>query len=229
MSHIHLPDGIIPVWIWLPGYILSALLLAIAWRYCRSTADAGRFALVGMFSAVMVIVMAVPLPPFSFHFNLSVVAGIVLGPCLGLIAAAIVNFILALLGHGGITVIGLNTLVISTEMVTGYYTFRVLLRRGTLLYRAGFLATVAGLASGTAVSYGIIAAGSRWIDRALLAAAVRAGEPEAAIYLNLKRLAIIMFGIGVAGWILEGLLSAAILASLYRIYPELIRRENEKG
>lgn len=229
MSHIHLPDGILPVWIWMAGYILSAILLAAARHYGNSATDAGKFVLVGMFSAVMILVMAIPLPLFSFHFNLSVVAGIILGPRLSVIAAFIVNLILSLLGHGGITVAGLNTLVISIEMITGYYAFKALLHRGITLRKSGFLATVTGLAAGSLTSYGIISAGSKWIDRTLLSAAVRAGESEAAVYLNLKRLAVLMFGIGAVGWILEGLLAAAILSSLYRIYPELISREDSSA
>ena len=70
-----------------------------------------------------------PLGFLPVHLNLTVLAGIFLGPWLGLIAVFVVNFILALLGHGGITVLGLNTLVVGSEAFLGYYIFMALRQR----------------------------------------------------------------------------------------------------
>jgi len=222
MSHIHLPDGILPAWLWLSGYGLTALLLAIIWRRGKTTSDPRKFALLGVFAAIMILIMMIEIPPFAFHFNLSVVTGIIIGPRLAVLAALIVNLILALIGHGGITVVGLNTLVLSTEMIVGYYAFGLLLRTRLSLANAGFSATVTGLLCGTGVGYGIIAAGSSWIDLALRYATIRVGEQFPEAHLDLIRLAAIMFGVGAIGWILEGLMSAAILASLARIRPGLV-------
>ena len=58
-----------------------------------------------------------------------VLTGIIVGPAMGFMAAFIVDFILALFGHGGITVVGLNTLVIGAECALGYWVFRGLVRR----------------------------------------------------------------------------------------------------
>lgn len=232
MSHIHLPDGILPTWLWLSGYAVTAFLIAALWRWGKATADPRRFALLGIFAAIMIIIMTIEVPPFSYHFNLSVVTGIILGPQLSVLAALMVNVILALVGHGGITVVGLNALVLSTEMIAGYYAFRLLSRLKLSVGKSTFAATIIGLAVGTAAGYGIIVLGSPWIDRVLRAASLRPGEElgpgiEGAS-LDLTRLAILMFGIGAIGWLLEALLSAAILSYLNRIYPGLITdRETE--
>jgi cobalt/nickel transport system permease protein len=52
----------------------------------------------------------------AYHVNLSVVAGILLRPSLGFLAAFITNLMLAFSGQG-ITVIGLNTLLLGSEAV----------------------------------------------------------------------------------------------------------------
>lgn len=229
MSHIHLPDGILPVWLWLSGYALTALVISVLWRGGKATAEPRRFALLGIFGAMMILVMMIEIPPFSYHFNLSVVTGIILGPQLAVLVALVVNLILSLIGHGGITVVGLNTLVLSVEMLAGYYVFRLLCRVRGSLSACAFLATVIGLALGAGVAFGIIALGTPAINHVLQTASLAPGEElppgvEGA-HLNLARLAVLMFGIGAIGWILEGIVSSAILRYIQKVYPELITRE----
>ena len=224
MSHIHLPDGILPVWLWASGYLAAFLLIGVLWRGGKATAEPRRFALLGIFAAMMILVAMIEIPPVSYHFNLSVVTGIILGPRLSVLAALMVNVILSLIGHGGITVIGLNTFVLSTEMIAGYGAFRVLCRIRIGLTKSGFLATLVGLALGTSAGFGIITLGSPWIDRVLRAGTTEElGPGIQGPYLSLTRLAIIMFGVGAVGWIVEGILSAAVLGYLNKVYPGIIR------
>jgi len=145
------------------------------------------------------------------------------------LAALMVNVILSLIGHGGITVIGLNTLVLSTEMIAGYAVFRLLNRMSLGLTKSGFMATLIGLFLGTSMGFGIITLGSPWIDRVLRAGtSAELGPGIEGPYLSLTRLAIIMFGVGAVGWIVEGILSAAILGYLSRVYPEIVRSTGVK-
>lgn len=221
MSHIHLPDGILPVWLWAAGYLLAFLLIGVLWRGGKATAEPKRFALLGIFAAMMILVAMIEVPPVSYHFNLSVVTGIILGPQLSVLAALMVNVILSLIGHGGITVIGLNTLVLSTEMIAGYYAFRLFRRIG--LTKAGFMATMMGLFLGTSAGFGIITLGSPWIDRMLrIGVTEELGPGIEGPYLSLTRLAVIMFGVGAVGWVVEGILSAAILRYLSKVYPGIV-------
>lgn len=204
--------------------------MALWWRG-KATADPHRFSLMGAMGAIMILIAMIEIPPFEYHANLSVVTGIILGPQLFVLTAFVVNIILALIGHGGLTAIGLNTLVLSTEAVIGYYVFRLLNGFGLPVGRSTFFATIAGLATGTTVAFGIIAAGSPWIDQVLGSAALRPGMElppgVSGAHLNLKRLAIIMFAVGSIGWVAEAILSSAIIGYISRLIPGLVKSEDD--
>lgn len=227
MSHIHFPDGFLPPWLWISGYVITAMLVAVLWWRGRATADPRRFSLMGAMGAIMILIMMIEIPPFEYHFNLSVITGIILGPQLAVLTALVVNIILALIGHGGVTVVGLNTLVLSTESIVGFLVFRLLLKARFSLGKSTFLATIIGLATGTVVAFGIIAAGSSWVDQMLRSAAIRPGMELppgiSGAHLNLARLAAIMFGVGAIGWIAEAFLSSAIIVYLARFIPGLVK------
>jgi len=81
---------------------------------------------IAMMAAVMLITMSVPLGFIPFHMNFAALAGIILGPAISFVSIFVVNFVLALLGHGGITVVGINTVFIGAEAVLGGVLFRLL-------------------------------------------------------------------------------------------------------
>jgi cobalt/nickel transport system permease protein len=126
MSHIHLPDGVLPVWLWLSGLIAMVFIGTVLFRSIRREEVSKRLPLLGMMAAVMVLGASVEVVPIAYHVNLTVISGILLGPSLIFLATLIVNIILAMFGHGGITVLGLNTLILSLEGILGYYFFQLL-------------------------------------------------------------------------------------------------------
>ena len=130
MSHIHIPDGILPLWLVTVGWVITlALLFLSARRLSGPDANAARkIPLLGVMAAVMLVGMSTEFAPIAYHVNLTVLAGIIVGPAMGFLAAFIVDLILALFGHGGITVVGLNTLIIGAECALGYYVFHGLCR-----------------------------------------------------------------------------------------------------
>ena len=128
MSHIHLPDGVLPVWLWVSGFIVAILVGAILFRFIKKEELTRRLPLLGMMAAAMVLGASVEIIPIAYHVNLTVISGILLGPSLIFLATFVVNVILALFGHGGITVIGLNTLILSVEGILGYFLFRLFWR-----------------------------------------------------------------------------------------------------
>ena len=128
MSHIHFPDGILPSWLWISGFIAAILVWAILLRFMKKEELARRLPLLGMMAAAMVLGASVEIVPIAYHVNLTVISGILLGPRLIFLATFVVNVILALFGHGGITVIGLNTLTLSIEGILGYSLFRLFWR-----------------------------------------------------------------------------------------------------
>src|SRR5512139_4286243 len=144
MTHMHIPDGILPVWLWVSGFLVMAAVLWICLYRLRGMDRKKKIPLLGVLSAVMLVAMSLEILPIAYHLNLSVATGILLGPSLGFVAAFIVNLMLALLGHGGITVMGLNTLLLGTEAMLGHTLFFLLPSRLPVFWRAA-LATVLAL------------------------------------------------------------------------------------
>lgn len=163
MSHLHIPDGVLPLPLWLGGWVVTLVLVGLAGKLAERADVRRRVPLVAVVSALMLVAMSSEIVPLAYHVNLTVVAGVLLGPVLSLIASFIVEIVLSLLGHGGVTVLGLNTLIIASEMVLGW----ALVRAGTKLLghrRIGgvsFGATVISLAVTTSVLVGIVAIGGQ--------------------------------------------------------------------
>ena len=100
MTHMHIPDGILPIWLWVAGFIVMALALGFILYRLRAIDMKKKIPLLGALSAAMLVGMSLPILP-GYHINLSVVTGILIGPSLGFVAAFIANLILSLMGHGG--------------------------------------------------------------------------------------------------------------------------------
>lgn len=159
MSHIHIPDGVLPVWLWASGWAVALVAVALASRWSGRTDVRRKVPLLGAVSALMLVAMSSEVVPIAYHVNLTVIGGILLGPALSVVAAFIVEVVLAMLGHGGVTVIGLNTVVIGAEMILGLALFRggvALFGRRRPALVAG-VATVIALAMSTTMLVGIVA------------------------------------------------------------------------
>src|SRR3990172_4879325 len=127
MSHIHIPDGVLPIWLVVIGWIATAVILYLCIRRVRNVQLGRKIPLIGIVSAIMIVGMTLEIVPIAYHINMSVIAGIVLGPTLGFISVFIVDLMIAMFGHGGFTVVGLNTLVVGTEAAVGFYFFHAFL------------------------------------------------------------------------------------------------------
>jgi len=158
MSHIHIPDGVLPLWLWVAGWIAALVMVFLAARTASRSEVRRKVPLVGVVAALMIVAMSSEIVPIAYHVNLSVIGGILLGPSLSIIASFIVVVVLALFGHGGVTVVGLNAAVIGAEMVLGWALFHLLVRafgRMRAGVSAGF-ATVVTLALTTTMVVGIV-------------------------------------------------------------------------
>ena len=144
MTHIHIPDGVLPVWLWVSGFLLMSLFLALSLFRLRKLDMKKKVPLLGALAAVMLVAMSLEILPIAYHLNLSVAAGILLGPSLGFVAAFIVNLMLALVGHGGITVVGLNTLLLGAEALLGHTLF-YLFRKKLPVFWSAAVSTVLSL------------------------------------------------------------------------------------
>ncbi len=120
--HIEIPDGILPLWLWVSGFIILALFLMVAVYFAKK--EEQKMPLASLFAALSLVVMSIPLG-LPVHINLMVLIGVLVGPWWALIVAFIVNSILSSLGHGGITVIGLNALLLWSQALLGFYIFNL--------------------------------------------------------------------------------------------------------
>jgi len=119
--HIHIPDGVLPIWLWIAGYILT--FLAIGLIYSKLSKNLEKVPLVGTLTAFTLVVMSIPLG-IPTHLNFSVFDTFLVGPYWYLIIAFIVNFILASFGHGGVTIVGLNTILLWFQGIAGNFLFK---------------------------------------------------------------------------------------------------------
>lgn len=230
MSHLHIPDGVLPGWIILMGWVCTALILAFCIYRVRRIELTRKVPLIGIVSALMIVCMTLPIIPFAYHVNLSVVAGIILGPALAFISIFIVDLIIAMFGHGGITVVGLNTMVIGAEAVLGYYLFQILklLMGNCSIGWSSGLAAVFSLMLSTSVLVGVLYAAH--VNPNIIN--TENGQPsesstpekESSSKSTLKlgafvKTAVILLSFG---WMLEGVITGLVIRYVSGVRPDLI-------
>lgn len=164
MSHIHFPDGILPLWLWVAGFVIVFLYLVAFGYYIKKSSNLNKLPLIGVFAALMLIAMTIHIIPIGYHINLAVLTGIIIGPIFAPLAIFIVNILLAFLGHGGVTTIGLNTIVISIEAIVGFLGFSVLKSKIKNIFVVTFISTVIALLVSTCSSIGIVYLGTNSIE-----------------------------------------------------------------
>jgi cobalt/nickel transport system permease protein len=154
MSHIHIPDGIIPFYIWLPGYMLTFAIIYIVIKTISKEQIKRVLPFTGIAAALMLIGMSVPLIIIPVHISLAVLTGILIGPKMAFLVVFVVSMILAMFGHGGITIVGINTLVIGSEVFIGAILFKGLAKKNLVV--GASIATVIALIVSISMMVGII-------------------------------------------------------------------------
>ncbi len=220
MTHMHIPDGILPVWLWVSGFLLMALMMGLSLYLIRAMDMKKKIPLLGALSAAMLVGMSLPILP-GYHINLSVVTGILIGPSLGFLAAFTANLILAFMGHGGITVIGLNTLLLGSEAILGHTLFHLLRKRLPVFWGAA-LTTVLTLFVTTMILIGIVAVSH--VDVAMLHHGEEHGHEEMPGAGSISTFAVLVLTIGATGWIIEAAITGAVVRFISQVKPDLIGR-----
>ena len=222
MTHMHIPDGILPLWLWGGGFAVTAALLALCLFRLRGMDHRKGIPLLGALSAAMLVAMNLEIFPLAYHLNLSVAAGILLGPSLGFIAAFIVNIMLALVGHGGITVMGLNTLLLGAEEFFGHTVFFLLPSTVPVFWR-GAAATVVALLLVSLILIAIVGASHAEVEAFLHDHEGKdAGGPEARTSASLRTFAVMVLTLGAIGWVIEGAVTGAVIRFISRVKPDLL-------
>lgn len=219
MSHIHLPDGILPVWVWVIGWIIALAWIFIANGIASSKPDIlRRLPLLAVVSAFMLVSMSLEIVPLAYHVNLSVLAGTLIGPLLSPIAALIVEIVLAFVGHGGITVAGINLVLVAFEMTLGSLLFRALVKVFGMKHVGliGGIATVIVLAISTTLMLGVVSTISGSIP-----------SHEGGM-VSLKMFAGTVYVLGPIGWLIEATLTGFILRYIASVRPSLLTENPDR-
>jgi len=216
MSHLHLPDGVVPWWLWAPALVVVMALLALAGR----TRSAQRVAYQGALGGLMLAAMSIPFGPMEYHLTLLGPVGVLLGAAGALPVIFVVSATLALIGHGGITVVGLNTLVMGTVAVIARASYGVLARR---LSPAWSLALASGL--------GHLIAGSLWLT--VIVVTLRSGVDPTATLVHARArtelLAALTLTLWIAGTLVESVVAFGIGRFLARVHPALLPIRRRPG
>lgn len=218
MSHLHIPDGILPPILWIIGLVLTAL--ALAWSAWAGRGVGARgIAFQSALGGIMLAVMALPVPITAFDYCMTLAGpiGVLLGAAGAFQVSFVVTLILALFGQGGFTVIGLNTLVLGMSAVAARPVYR-LLGRGLGPARAMAVATAVSQLGATAL----------WIGLLLLS--VRLSPEVAGEHEVRHQLVVLGHGLGLAVVIpmlllavaLEALLGYGVARFLHRVRPDLL-------
>jgi cobalt/nickel transport system permease protein len=208
MSHLHIPDGVLPWWVWGSGLAIALVLLALGARSRREESGldiAVRGALGGLVLAAMAIEL--PLGPVEYHLCLLGPVGVLLGATGAFQVMFAVSAILAFAGHGGFTVVGLNALVLGA---------------GAAIARPLYSSLSSKLAPGPAMALSSAGAqalsGLAWL--AVVAVALRFGvaaTPERVGMIGALSLPLWLLGIAV-----EAAVGYGLARFLARVRPDLL-------
>jgi cobalt/nickel transport system permease protein len=138
---VHIPDGALqPTWLFAGGCGAFALLWVALFRL-----DDRVIPRLGLLTSALFVasLIHVPVGVGKVHLLLNAVAGILLGRRVTIAIFVALLFQAFLFAHGGITTLGVNTLVLALPALLGGVSFRQLVRRYPK--RAYLLGTLTGL------------------------------------------------------------------------------------
>jgi ABC-type Co2+ transport system permease subunit len=199
---------LLPLWLWIPAWLAVPILLALVGR----SVEPRRVAYQGALAAMMLAAMAVPLGPLDFHLSLAGPVGVLLGPAAGLQVMFVVSLILAFVGHGGLTAVGLNTLILATAGTTAHLAYAALTRR---------MSPGAALAVATAV--GQVLSGAVWFG--IVTLALRTPQQPRSLTSHAPRFEVVgglMIALWLLGLVIETVAAFGVGRFLARVHPGLL-------
>lgn len=203
---MHLPDGLIPLWQSLIYWILSIITLALyLFKLSKSEEKEKIIINTAILAAVTILVSSLSIPsPFGVPVHLFIIplVAILLGPLSGVAVAflcLVVQFFL--LGFGGITTLGANTLSIGVALSFSTYIFYKLLS-GLDERLSVFSGTLIGIVIAT-------------LTQVVIIMAAGAGT------LEMLMAALIPFYLFIA--VIEGVANVFIISFISKVKPELVK------
>jgi cobalt/nickel transport system permease protein len=129
-------------------------------------------------------------------------------------------------GHGGVTVVGLNTIIIGAEAVFGFYLFQLFrgVMRNKSLFWESSLAAILSLFLSTTIMLGIV-----YMSHINPVKLGNVGHmiSDAGSSINFPRFAKTVFILSPLGWILESIIIGLVVKYVYRVRPDLIVQERQ--
>ena len=126
MTHLHVPDGVLPAWLVAVSLLVGGAAVLLVLRFAPGRDRVRFLARVGVAAAALTAALSLPLG--AAHLSLAPLAGMILGPGGGFLAAFLANGTVAAVGHGGITAVGVNGLFLGLQAVLGALLFLPLRR-----------------------------------------------------------------------------------------------------
>jgi cobalt/nickel transport system permease protein len=212
---VHIPDGILPAQVGVAGYAVTGLVTWYSLRQIdRKPNPTAEIPKASLLTAAFFVASSIyiPVPPASVHLVLNGLLGVVLGyfafPAIliGLFFQALV------IGHGGITTLGVNAVMMGIPALLAYHIFRSRGAVGEMLAepaRTGVFAFLGG-----AVGLGLAALIFLALIILNIPAELDAGAERAAVMtLTLAHIPLA---------IVEGVFTAMLVLFLRRAKPELL-------
>jgi len=198
---MHVSDGVLPPAVWLGGMAAAALSVGLSLRRFEERAVPRLAVLTSLFFVASLI--HVPLGLTSVHLMLNGLLGIVLG-ALSLPAVLVALFFQAVfLGHGGLTTLGVNTMVLGSGALAARYVFTAARGSGRGPRRAAvsaFAATLAAVLVSGATFFAVMALGGESLARVAAVTLL----PHAIVAVA------------------DGVVAASAVSFLVRVKPELL-------
>ncbi len=134
---MHVPDGVVPLWLQLTFLAVTGVMLVIAYRKVSSRFDDRLVPFMGVLAAIIFAAQLVnfPIPPFSSgHLVGSTMLAVMVNPWVAMLIMALVLFVQALFGDGGILTYGMNAFNMAILSVVVGYAIAVIIFRSSSRY-----------------------------------------------------------------------------------------------
>jgi len=124
---VHISDGVLSLPVWAAGWAITGVLIAVAiWWSKRKGTSAEEIPKLSVVTAAFFVasLIRIPMGPTSVHLILSGLVGVILG--ILAYPAIFIGLVLQffLFQHGGITTIGINTVVMGVPALIAYGIFK---------------------------------------------------------------------------------------------------------
>jgi len=207
---MHIPDGYLDPTVSVATYIIFLAYFVYAFKFMRKGFSSEKATLLSVLASGIFVAQMLnwPIPGgTSLHFVGGALAGILLGPWLGFLTIFLVLLVQCLIFHdGGITALGANSINMAiVDVLVGYLIYYVIVkyfgRRGSVIgaFLGGWAGiTLAGLACGLEIGF----------------------SPSFPYGVSVTVPVMTLWHLGLG--IVEGAITASIVAYLARRMPELL-------